>query len=318
VQRLVLLVLLAVPLAVHAELVDKIAAVVNSDLITLSDVEARAAPELARQRPDPDPTRRAAEREELLKRALDSLISDKLLEAQIKEFNIEVTDSEIDLSLDEVKKQNNLTNERFESALADEGYTMASYRAFLKKSVAKSKLVNLKVRSKLKISDEDLKAEYARYAHDEAQDAEVHCRHILVQLPAKPTPEQVEAARLKATALAAEARKPGMDFADLARKRSEGPSAADGGDLGFFRRGVMVAEFERPAFTLPVGSISDPIRTKFGWHVLKVVERRALAAPSFDEVKEELRQKMLTSQLDKYTQQYVQELRAAAAVEVKM
>src|SRR6185295_7575117 len=103
----------------------------------------------------------------------------------------------------------------------------------------------------------------------ESEDAEVHARHLLVQVSPKATPEQVEAARVKAVGLAAEARKSGVDFVELAKKKSEGPSASDGGDLGFFRRGVMVPEFERAAFGLPVGGISDPIRTKFGWHVIK-------------------------------------------------
>ena len=104
----------------------------------------------------------------------------------------------------------------------------------------------------------------------------------------------------------------------LAKKKSEGPSAADGGDLGFFKRGVMVAEFEKAAFTLPVGGISEPIRTKFGWHVLKVEEHKSLAAPPLDEVKDQLRDKMLRAQLEKYTEQYVMELRAAAVVDVKI
>jgi len=122
---------------------------------------------------------------------------------------------------------------------------------------------------------------------------------------------------VKAAALADEARKPGVDFAELAKKKSEGPSAADGGDLGFFRRGVMVPEFERAAFNLPVGGVSDPIRTKFGWHVIKVEERRALAAKGFDDLKDQIRNKLLQQQLEKYTDQYVQELRAQAVVEEK-
>jgi peptidyl-prolyl cis-trans isomerase SurA len=195
---------------------------------------------------------------------------------------------------------------------------MPAYRIFMRKHLSRLKLINLKVRSKVKISDEDLKAEYAKVARDETLDAEVHARHLLVQVQPKATPEQVEAARLKAVALMGEAKKAGVDFAELAKKKSEGPSASDGGDLGFFRRGVMVAEFEKAAFGLPVGGISEPIRTKFGWHVVKVEERRAVAPRPFEEVKEQLRDKLLRGQLERYTEQYVKELRAGAVVDVKL
>ncbi|GMU58905.1 MAG: peptidylprolyl isomerase [Myxococcaceae bacterium] len=316
-RRLLGLISLFAAATAHAELVDRVAAVVNSDIVTLSEVEARAAPELAKLRSEPA-EKRAEAREQLLKRALDMLIGEKLMEAQIRELNIEVADSEIDLGVEDVKKQNNITTEQFEQLLAQEGYTMSTYRTFMRKHLARMKLVNLKVRSKVKISDEDLKAEYAKWAHDEAQEFEVHARHILVQVSPKATPEQVEAARVKAVALAAEAKKPGIDFTELAKKKSEGPSAADGGDLGFFRRGVMVGEFERVAFNTPIGQVADPVRTKFGWHVIYVEEKKALAAPPLDEVKDQLREKMLRGQLEKYTEQYVHELRASALVDVKI
>ncbi|MFT3711212.1 MAG: peptidylprolyl isomerase [Archangium sp.] len=317
-MRPLLVTLVLVPLVANAELVDRIAAVVNNDIITLSDVEARIGPDLNRLRQEPDPAKRAELHTMLVKRGLDLLIGEKLMEAQVRELNIEVADSEIDLGMEDVKKQNNISGEQFEQLLAQEGYTLASYKTFMRKHLARLKLVNLKVRSKVKISDEDLKAEYARWSHDEANEFEVHARHILVQVAAKATPEQIETARLKAQMLMEEAKKPGTNFAELAKKKSEGPSAADGGDLGFFKRGVMMADFEKAAFTLPVGGISEPIRTKFGWHVLKVEERKALNAPPLDEVKDKLREAMLRSQLEKYTDQYVQELRAGAVVDVKM
>lgn len=316
--RLLLISLLALALPARAELVDRIAAVVNADIITLSEVEARIAPELQRLRGEADPGRRAEARSQLVKKGLDLLIGEKLMESQVKELNLEVSEQEIDMSMEDVKKQNNISSEQFEQLLGQEGYTMSSYRAFMRKHLSRMKLVNLKVRSKMKIAEEDLKAEYAKWSHDEANEFEVHARHLLVQVPAKATPEQVEAARKKAHDLMVEAKTPGVDFVELAKKKSEGPSAADGGDLGFFKRGVMVAEFERSAFTLPVGGISEPIRTKFGWHVLKVEERRALAAPPYEEVKDQLRERMLRGQLEKFTEQYVQELRAQAVVDVKL
>ncbi|MCA2976678.1 MAG: peptidylprolyl isomerase [Myxococcaceae bacterium] len=318
VTRFSLLACGALALTARAELVDRVAAVVNADIIALSEVEARAAPELARLRNELDPSRRGEQRATILKRVLDGLIGEKLMDAQVRELNIEVSDAEVDLGIDDVKRQNNVEGAQFEQLLAQEGYTLPAFRAFMKKHLSKLKLVNLKVRSKVKVTDEDLKAEYAKLSRDETQDFEVRARHVLVQVQAKATPEQVEQARLKAVQLMAEAKKPGVDFAALAKAKSEGPSAADGGDLGFFKRGVMVAEFDRVAFGLPPGGISEPVRTKFGWHVIKVEERRSSPPKPFDEVRDALRDRLTRAQLEKYTDQYVQELRAGATVDVKI
>ena len=317
-KRVVLAALLTVAVPASAELVDRVAAVVNSDIITLSEVEARAAPELARLAAQGDPKQRAALREQVLKRALDGLIGEKLMEAQIRDLAIEVTDPEVELGLEDVRRQNNVDAEQFERMLGQEGFTLAAYKGFMKKHLARMKLVNLKVRSKVKVSDEDLKAAYNQLSHDESKDFEVHARHILLQLKPGAPKDEVEAAHKKALAIAEEARKPGVNFAELAKTKSEGPSAADGGDLGFFKRGVMVAEFEKAAFTLPVGGVSAPVRTKFGWHVIKVEERRSLSVQPFEAVKDQLRGQLLQGQLEKYTDQYVQELRAGAVVEVKL
>ncbi|MBE2250404.1 MAG: peptidylprolyl isomerase [Myxococcus sp.] len=317
VKRLPLLCLF-VAVTSHAELVDRVAAVVNSDIIALSEVETRAAPELARLRGEPDAAKRTELRAVLMKRVLDGLIGEKLMDAQVRELNIDITEGEVDLGVDDVKRQNNVDGAQFDQLLAQEGYTLPAFRAFMKKHLSKLKLVNLKVRSKVKVTDEDLKAEYAKVSRDELQDFEVRARHILVQVAPRATPEQAEQARLKAVALMNEAKKPGADFAALARAKSEGPSASEGGDLGFFKRGIMVAEFDKVAFGLPVDGISEPVRTKFGWHVIKVEERRAMAAKPFEELRDVLRERLTRMQLEKYTEQYVQELRAAATIDVKL
>jgi peptidyl-prolyl cis-trans isomerase SurA len=312
VKRILLTALLCCSFLARAELVDRVAAVVGSDIIALSEVEARVAPEMAKHKGD------AATQAQIVKAGLDSLIGEKLMEAQIKELNVEVTDAEIELGMEDVKKQNNISGEQFEGLLAQEGYTLASYRSFMRKHLSKLKLVNLKVRSKVKIGEEELKAAYAKLVFESKTDFEVHARHVLVQLTPKSTPEEVETAKKKASALAEEARKPGIDFAEFAKKNSEGPSKSEGGDLGYFKRGTMVAEFERAAFTLPVGGVSEPIRTKFGFHIIKVEEHRNLDAPAFEDVKEQLRERLLKMQIEKYTDSYVQELRAQSVVDIKI
>jgi peptidyl-prolyl cis-trans isomerase SurA len=317
-MRVFFLAVLMLSLSAWAELVDRIAAVVNKDIIPLSEVQARAAPELQKLSGEPDPVKRAAAKDAALKRALDTLIGERLMEDQLKELNIDVSDAEIDLAIDDVKKQNNIKSDQFEQLLAGEGYSMATYRAFMRKHLSRLKLVNLKVRSKVKVSDEDLKVEYQKMVREQENDPEVHARHILVQLRPNAPEGEVEAARQKAALLAAEARKPGVDFIALAKAKSEGPSAAEGGDLYWFKRGVMVAEFERVAFNLPVGGISDPVRTKFGWHVIKVEEKRVVPPEDFEAVKDKLRENLLKNQLEKYTDQYIQELKAQAMVVEKL
>ena len=304
--------------AARAELVDRVAAVVNRDIITLSEVQQRAAPEMARVN-NPDPRKRAEQRALLMKTALDTLIGEKLLESEIAELGITATEAEVDELVRDVRERNNITDPaQFEQLLTSEGYTMASYRDMLRKQILRDRLLRMKVGAKVKITEEDLKAAYAQYARGESEDSEVHARHILVQVDPKATPEQVEAARKKAEAIAAEARRPGMDFAALARARSEGPSAADGGDLGWFKRGVMVPAFEKAAFALEEGGVSEPVRTNFGWHVLKVEEKRAVAAASYDEMRPKLEAKLGQEKTEKALEQYVAELRQKANVEVKV
>lgn len=309
---------MAVALPASAEMVDRVAAVVNEDVIAYSEVLQRAAPELAAANQQRDPQKRNQLRQEALKRALDTLISEKLLEGEMDQLGIQVTDQEVELGMDDVRKQNNIPQEQFEQALISEGYSIKEYKEFMRGHLRKLKLMNLKVRSKVKISEEDLRTAYDNWARLEQSDPEVRARHILVKLAPNATEAEAEAARQKAEEIAKEARKPGTDFVELAKKKSEGPSAEDGGDLGFFRRGMMVPEFDRVAFKLPVGGISDPVRTRFGWHVIKVDERRAIPVKSFEEMKPALGEKLMREQLDRYTGQYVQELRRQATIDVKI
>jgi peptidyl-prolyl cis-trans isomerase C len=127
---------------------------------------------------------------------------------------------------------------------------------------------------------------------------EVHARHILVE-----TEDE-------AKAIEAELKK-GADFAELAKKKSKDPGASDGGDLGFFTKDQMVPEFSAVAFALEPGKISDPVKSQFGWHIIKVEEKRNRTAPDFEQVKSQIE----TYVTRKAQADYVAKLREAAKVE---
>jgi len=310
---------LALPGLAHAEVLDRVAAVVDNDVVTLTEVEQRAAPAMEQLAHEPAGPQRDADRQEILRHALDDLIGEKLMDAELKGLNVEVTDQEVDLAISDVKKQNHLTDEAaLDEALQQQGFTEDSYRAFMKKQLAKVKLLNIKVKSKIKVSDEDVKAEYARASHADAQDLEIHARHIIILCPQNAPPEKVEATHAKALEMAKLARQPGADFAALARKYSQGSGASSGGDLGWFRRGTLAASFENAAFALKKGQVSDPVRTSFGWHVIELEDTRHAAPRPFEEVKDQLREKLYREQVQKQTEAYIADLRRGASVEVKI
>src|SRR5581483_9891782 len=154
-----------------------------------------------------------------------------------------------------------------------EGLTMQTYRKQLRRDLEKRKLLNTKIHSQLKVSDDDLRAEYEKTYVQANGEEEVHARHILLQLKRDASRADDAAARQRAEEIAQRIRA-GADFAKLAKDLSDGPSASQGGDLGYFKRGVMVSEFEKVAFSLPVGAVSDPVRTQYGWHIIQVLDRR--------------------------------------------
>jgi peptidyl-prolyl cis-trans isomerase C len=121
-------------------------------------------------------------------------------------------------------------------------------------------------------TDEAMKKVYEDASKQISGEQEVHARHILVET-------EDEAKQV------AEELKKGADFAELAKKKSKDPGASDGGDLGFFTKDQMVPEFSAVAFSLEPGKISDPVKTQFGWHIIKVEEKRNRKAPQFDQVK---------------------------------
>lgn len=144
----------------------------------------------------------------------------------------------------------------------------------------------LRARVEPELKEDKLRARYDREIKSAGGEEEVHARHILV--------ETEDAAKGVIKELQA-----GADFAAVAKEKSTGPSGAKGGDLGFFKRGDMVPEFSKAAFALGVGEISEPVETQFGWHVIKVEERRKAPVPTLEESMADLREAAAKDAVDK-------------------
>jgi peptidyl-prolyl cis-trans isomerase C len=237
----------------------------------------------------------------------DTVIA-KVNGAEIHQSDLAIAEEELGPSLqqmDPATRRENLISFLVDMkivAKAAEDKKVGDSAEFKKKlSFARDRLLMdsiLATEGKAGVTDDAMKKVYEDATKQVSGEQEVHARHILV-----PTEEEAKAI--------VEELKKGADFAELAKKKSKDPGAADGGDLGFFTKEQMVPEFSAVAFALEPGKISDPVKSQFGWHVIKVEEKRDRKPPPFDQVKPQIE----TFVVRKAQSDYVTKLREAAKVE---
>ncbi|MBR0717381.1 peptidylprolyl isomerase [Bradyrhizobium liaoningense] len=241
-------------------------------------------------------------------RAADDPVLAKVNGADIKKSDVTMAEEELGPSLsqmDPATKDENVLAFLIDMkivAKAAEDKKIADGEEFKKRlAFARNRLLMdslLAQEGKAATTDDAMKKVYEEASKQITGEQEVRARHILVE-----TEDEAKAVK-------AELDK-GADFAELAKKKSKDPGSADGGDLGFFTKEQMVPEFSAVAFTLEPGKISDPVKSQFGWHIIKVEEKRARKAPDFEQVKAQIENYVTR----KAQADYVAKLRTEAKVE---
>ena len=185
-------------------------------------------------------------------------------------------------------------------------------RLTIEKFIEKDLLANLTV------SDEELKAAFAANPNLYAEPETVTARHILVLVKSDAPAAEQQKALDKIKGIKQRASAPGADFGKLAAETSDDTaSKVDGGNLGTFQRGMMVPEFEKAAFELKVGEVSEPVKTQYGYHVIKVEKHQESQAPTFEKAKDKVRYQVMAGVHDKALQEKLTQLRSATKVEIK-
>lgn len=314
---LVLMFLFVQPFSLRAEVIDRVMAVVNGKVITLSELTEREAP-LAKQATE---TFSGAEREKRLadirKKVLDSLIEDLLLEREAERLGMKVSERDIDDAIEDVKKQNSLDDAGLKIALKKEGLAYEGYRSQIKNQIEKSRVIGQQVRSKVNVTEKDLADYYERNRRIFLRDEEVKISHILFLVPEKASDVEIEKIRREAMDVLEMARS-GKEFSELAKKYSQDASAKEGGSLGFFKRGQIMPAFEEAAFSLKKGGISDLVRTTYGFHIVRVDDVKEASPEPFDSVKEKIRSAVTSEMLEQRYKEWMEELKKSAIIEVKL
>ncbi|HEY5281952.1 MAG TPA: peptidylprolyl isomerase [Polyangia bacterium] len=304
------------PTVVHARVVEKIAALVGDDLILQSEVEDRATPLLADIASITNPSEREARANAIRREALERLIDDQLLAQQATELKLTVSNDEIDRAIGQIKHDYGLNDTQLADELRKQGLGMAAYRLNTKREILKYRVLNIAVGSKINVGDSEVQSYYDR--HMKSSNVQVRASHIFITIPEDADNATVLEREKLAKALLVRAQN-GEDFAKLAREYSEDAGTrTEGGDLGFIGRDILAKPMEELVFSMHVGDVKGPVRADKGFHVIKLVDKRAKDAKPFAEVQDDIRLRLRQREMERQTKTYLGELRKKVLVDIRL
>ncbi|MEL7638308.1 MAG: SurA N-terminal domain-containing protein [Solidesulfovibrio sp.] len=306
-----------------AELVDRVVAVVNGKLITLFDLNTRVAELVQRTqgvslKPD-DP--RA---DELRRQVLDTMVTDLLIESETARLKINVSETELDNQIDELKKKNNLTQQQFVAELAKEGLTLQEFRKRLRDDSMKKRLLGYMVHRKVLVTDDEVRDYYEKNKDSLSTTRSITGPKVSgnIGFIMVPNVKQAEELRGKINSGA-------LSFAEAAKKFSVGPGRDQGGDLGDVQVKDLAPPLRDALGAVPAGQVSAPVMLD-GKAVLLVMRTGAAAKPApapaappaggpgYDGVKDQIQETLYKEKFDKLFQAYIDNLRSKAVVEIKL
>lgn len=293
----------------------------NGKKFTEGDLQNALSQMLGDNRARMDDTQFARILENSRRQVIDAMVRDELLRQEAEKHKITVTDKDVDQHLEkmvqQVLKDRSISREQLDQEMKqraniglDEQIKKLKEDPNLRKRLLQDKL-GREMFKDAEVSGEEIQQQYEQSRKYAAQ---VRASHILIRANEDEPKEKREAARKKAEEVLAEVKKPGADFAELAKKYSDCPSKSRGGDLSFFpRHNAMVEPFAAAAFALKPGEISDVVETVYGYHIIKTTETRP--AKDLEEVREEVKETLKTGKIQTEMQRHLQELVTQAKIE---
>lgn len=238
-----------------------------------------------------------------LKMALvNQLIEEELILEEANRLALNVKDSEISKEMEDIKKE--YTGDSFESNILSKYGSMDKWKEEIKKKLLLKKVIDKIITPRIAVKEDEARRYYKAHLSDYKRTEQVRARMIVVKT-------EEDAGKIR------ERLKKGEDFSKLAEETSLGPEGKKGGDLGFFGKGDMPKEFEDVVFSLPIGKISNVIKTAYGYHIFRVEEKREAKDLKFSEVKEQIINKLKRERSDAEFQAWMRELKQGAKIEVK-
>jgi peptidyl-prolyl cis-trans isomerase SurA len=256
-----------------------------------------------------------------LKQALEEMIAERLIDTELGKVRdkLGITDAQVEHTFEETARANNMDKEQLTQVLYNQGMTVAEFKNELRRNLERVQYLQLRMQGKSGFTEKDVEARCNEIQARASSEILVRARHLLVKVPSDATDGEVAHAKAKAEALYDRVVKKGEKFVDVVNAESDDKGTPDG-DLGFFRKGDMMPSFEQVAFTAPIGVVQKPVRTRLGYHLLVVEDKkRAEVAGCTDEnVKQQVARELQERELKRQTKVWVDELKRKAFVEIRL
>jgi peptidyl-prolyl cis-trans isomerase SurA len=297
----------APPIRDGQTVIDRVVAVVNNDVVMMSDLQEAIV--LSRR-----DTRPPSEGPELERTMLNQLVNHRLQVQEARREKIEVSEDELRGVLEDFVKRNGGVREDIETKLQGQGVTWEALRREMREQLMAQKVRSRRVVRRATITEQEVDRYLAE--NRDRFDAGLKYRAGHIAVPAEPTssPAAWERAKAEVESIAA-ALAGGADFAELARTRGKDPA---GGDLGWLNRGELDPSFERPLLALEKGQVTDPVRSPTGYHLLKLVDREELTAERLAEARQQARDLLLQKKAQERFDEWLETLRRRALIAIRL
>jgi len=310
--------MIAAVIPVSGEVVDRIVAIVNDDVITLSELNNAFDPYMKRIEAGvaagKDRERVVAEGRTTI---LNRMIDNKLIEQEAKKSGIIIKDDEVMGVVRDMLKSRKMEMPDLLQALSKDGMTFDAYKQELKEQLQRQQLVRREIRAKIVVTDDEI-GDYYRQHRDEYEGKEaIRIKQILLPVPAGTDSVIRERARELAESILKRI-KNGEPFEALAAQFSQGPATASGGDIGFVEKGHILPEVEKVALNLEIGDVSPVIESSQGFYIIQVVDKRGAGLKPITEVRQEIQRKLEDEKAAKKFDQWVIDLRSKSLVDIKL
>ena len=302
--------------AESAEVVDRIVAAVNDDIITLFELNRLFEPYAEKVRAlgysiDKERKMLFKVREDMLSRLIDQKIKDQ----EIKRFNITISEKEIDQTIERIKEANFYTDEDLRAALANDGLTMEEYRKQINEEILRTKLVNLKIKSKIVITEDDIKSYYENHQDKYGGKKKYHLRNIIMKVSPFADEKGKLEIKTKMDAILDKLNE-GQSFETLAMTYSESFLAAEGGDLGLFGLDELSLQLQDTIKEMKTGEFTPVLDTDQGYQIFFIQEIVNTPGKSLEEVSPKIEKILYNEILEKKFLSWLEDLRKQSVIKI--